>query len=447
MNLITFSLKSAAVKWWRSLTLGFLILAAAFIIISAGSFITAIRHKVENVIIRGVTGHIQIRSENSREGDMVEQYNKGWDAIQPMNPITVAAIQKLLHLKFPQVETALLIRRSGFLTNLEKKEATMLIGIEPGAKQYKDAFLLKEGRYLNSKNGAAEILLTEEQAASFHVKTGDMITITTKNQYGLNARLDLKVAGIGNFIMLSLFSYKACYLSNEAMRKLLHLGPGSATDIILFTGNPGQTFAIIRNLSRELSAAKIDNTITAGEMLKSSELKITEFDVKEDLTSNRKVKISSYTEMGLSFKSIGDTMSVMLNLLVLFLMIIVSVLIVNLVYLMGLERYREIGTMRALGFSRNQVARIFIGEILSISLLFGVLGSMLSAGLTYFLGRAGIPSPIPAMDFIMGKSLSLELDLVQVPITLGVITCFSLAASLYPAYQACSMDPAQTLRS
>ncbi|HEX3045953.1 MAG TPA: FtsX-like permease family protein, partial [Bacillota bacterium] len=183
------------------------------------------------------------------------------------------------------------------------------------------------------------------------------------------------------------------------------------------------------------------------ETLKSSDLKVTEFDIKEDQTEPEKVKISGASEMGLSFKSIGDTMFVMLNILVLFLMIIVSFLIVNLVYLMGLERYREIGTMRALGFSRSQVTRIFIGEILSISLLFGLLGSLLSAGIVYFLGRAGVPSPIPAMDFIMGKSLSLELDPVQIPITLGVITAFSLAAALYPAYQACSVDPAQTLRS
>lgn len=446
MNLISFSVKNATVKWWRSLTLGFLIFAATLVMVIAGSFISAIKHKVENVILQGFTGHIQIRSDKSQEGDMVEQYNKGWDAIQPLRPASVASIQKLLHQKFPQVDSSLLIRRSGFLVNPEKKQETTFIGIEPNAKQYQNAFLLKEGKYLDLLNPAG-ILLTEEQAAAFHLKTGDSITITTKNQYGHNSTLDLKVVGIGNFIMLSLFSYKACYLSNDSMRKLLSLDPGSATDLILFTPNPGQTTSLIRDISSELTAAKVENTITAQETLKSSDLKVTEFDIKEDQTEPEKVKISGASEMGLSFKSIGDTMFIMLNILVLFLMIIVSFLIVNLVYLMGLERYREIGTMRALGFSRSQVTRIFIGEILSISLLFGLLGSLLSAGIVYFLGRAGVPSPIPAMDFIMGKSLSLELDPVQIPITLGVITAFSLAAALYPAYQACSVDPAQTLRS
>jgi ABC-type lipoprotein release transport system permease subunit len=47
----------------------------------------------------------------------------------------------------------------------------------------------------------------------------------------------------------------------------------------------------------------------------------------------------------------------------------------------------------------------------------------------------------------MGKTLTLEPDLSSIGINLLIIMIFSLAASFYPAWKACSIDPAQAIRS
>lgn len=445
MNLFRLSLKNATAKWWRSFTLGFLILAASLVMMISGSMILAIKNKVTKVIQYGFTGQIQIRAEGSREADMVEQYNKAWDSLQPMPPATIRNVLGVVAKEFPRTGHTILTRQSVYLTRDGKREETMLIGIEPDFKTYREAFLLKEGRYINPA-AANEITLTEEQAGNFKAKLGDTLRVTTKNRYGLNSEAELNVVGIGNFIMLSLFSYKANYVPASCVQKLAGFDPGEATDILLFTGGEKPEAQMIGKLSLVLCRQGTGNVISAAEKLSSEDLKVTSLKFDADQVSRGKVRISSHLEMGKVFKSVGDSLFVTLNVLVVLMMIIISILIFNLVYLMGIERYREIGTLRAIGFSRNLVIRIFMGEILSITLLASLAGVLISSGLILLFGWTGIPSPVAAMDFIMGKTLYPVLDLGQIVTTIAILTGFSLLASFYPAYKAAALDPAQTIR-
>lgn len=444
MRLLGLSFKYATVKWWRSLTLGFFIFSVSFVMVISGSFITAARNKVDKVVTNGITGHIQIRSGQTMEGDMAVQYNPGWDALKPIDKETISAVTKIVNEKFSDVKLYPMVRRSAFLTQGDKREETMLLGIAPDFDSYKEAFLLKEGRYLDPE-AEDEILLTEEQANSFKVKTGDTISITTKNIYGLNSSVDLKVVGIGNYIMLSLFSYKADYTSENTVTKLAGTSKGEVTDLLLYLQNGDKAKAYVNELAAELKAKGIKYTITANEKLKSEDLEIR--DLELDSTDAGGVMLSSYEEMGVTFKGVSDTMFVLLNFLVAFLLIIVSILIVNLVYMTGLERFREIGTLRAIGFSRFQVIRIFMGEILSVSLISGLVGILSALAIVAVLGMSGVASPIPALDFMMGKTLNLEIDPGSIAVNMAVIIGFSFAASFFPAYKACSVDPAETLRT
>lgn len=446
MNLIRLSLKNAMAKWWRSFTLVFFILAASLVMMISGSMIQAIKSKVTRVIQQGFTGQIQIRADNSREGDMVAQYNKAWDSICPLSATTISNVLGVVTWEFPKASYTVLTRQSAYLTRRGKREETMLIGIEPDFKTYREAFLLTAGRYVNPA-AENEITLTGEQAAGFGVKVGDTLRVSTKNRYGLNSEAELKVVGTGNFIMLSLFSYKADYVSASCIRKLAGLEPGEATDILLFSGGREPESQMVRKLSLALSRQGTGNVISATEKMTSEDLKVTgiKFTVEKD--NREKVKISSHLEMGKVFKSVGDSLFVTLNVLVIFMLIIIGILIFNLVYLMGIERHREIGTLRAIGFSRNRVIGIFMGEILIITLFAALAGILISCGLILFLGRTGIPSPVEAMSFIMGKTLYPEFNLGQVVTTIITLTGFSLLASFYPAYKAAAVDPAQTIRS
>lgn len=445
MNFATLVFRNVTVKWWRSLTLGVLIFAVGLVMVLFSSLTEAVKDKVDKVILQGITGHLQIRSDQSMEGDMVEQYQKGWDALKPLSPAVTDKISALLDREFPETHSTHLVRQGAFLQQGGKREETMLIGIDPRLSSYREAFLLQSGRYL-SPGASDEILLTLEQARTFGVSVGDRIRIATKNRFGLNASVDLKVAGIGNFIMLSLFSYKACYLHADAVQDLVRYNKGEVTDLILFLPHPRHTEETIRRLARGLERESISYTITRDEKLASSDLKVKDLSFGTE-EKTEKVKISDFKEMGQVFRSTGEIMFVTLNILVFFLLVIVGILIINLVSMMGMERYREIGTLRAIGFGRLRLIFLFLLEILMISLCAGCGGILTGIGLILFLGRAGISSPIPAMDFIMGRNLVLEPAPGVVASGLVIIMLFSLAASFYPAYKATSIEPARALRS
>ena len=92
------------------------------------------------------------------------------------------------------------------------------------------------------------------------------------------------------------------------------------------------------------------------------------------------------------------------------------------------------------------LVKIFMTEILSIAFVFGLLGTLISSIFVIILGRKGIPSPVPALDYVMGRTLFLEINSFQIILTLIIIFGFSFLASFYPAYKACLLKPAETLR-
>ncbi len=107
----------------------------------------------------------------------------------------------------------------------------------------------------------------------------------------------------------------------------------------------------------------------------------------------------------------------------------------NTVMMSTFERTREIGTLRALGWSRRRVLVMVLGESLALGLVGGVVGCVAGAALLYPLSQQ------PALSFLQGR-LSAGL-LVQ-----GLVTAVLLGAvgGLYPARWASRLLPVEAMR-
>lgn len=445
MKITLLSFRNATGNLRRTLTFGFFIFSATFILIFSNIFVLTAKSKVENVLTNGLCGHVQIRSESSREDDMAAQYTGKWDMLKPIDSEMIGKLDAILSEKFSNADTAKLVRRKAELHNGEISKDTMLIGLPDDMETYRDAFLLKEGHYLTPGN-SNEILLTEEQASLLGVGIGDNVSVKTKNRYGLNEECSLEVVGIGNFIMLSLFSYNAGYTSDDAVRRLAAYTDDEATDIILYLTDKATADVALKELAAQMQLQGMKYTISADEKLKSEDLKISSisFDDDEDEVG---IKLSTYNEMGENYKASGDAMFIAVGILSAVLLIIVSVLIINLVYMAGAERYKEIGTLRAVGFSRRLAVSIFMTEITGVSVISSALGSLFCAGLVISSRVFDIKTPIPFLSYILGETLRLEFNPGVFASNFSLILAFSLAASFLPAYRACSVKPAEAIRT
>ncbi len=99
------------------------------------------------------------------------------------------------------------------------------------------------------------------------------------------------------------------------------------------------------------------------------------------------------------------------------------------------ERTREIGVLRAIGWTRQRIIKMIIGESILLSLIAIVVGLIAGIGIVEILGSTGmIPGLMPSF------SVSLFVKGIGVALLLGII------GGIYPAYRASRLEPTEALR-
>ncbi len=124
-------------------------------------------------------------------------------------------------------------------------------------------------------------------------------------------------------------------------------------------------------------------------------------------------------------------------------LIVAALGIINTMVMSILERTREIGIMKSIGASENEIKLIFFTEAAVIGSIGAILGLMLGWIVTRIANIVANAQLLPA-----GES---PVDLFYFPLwlILGAIAfsvCISLIAGLYPAIRAARVDPIQALR-
>ena len=246
-------------------------------------------------------------------------------------------------------------------------------------------------------------------------KVGDVITITSSEIKGgrvTNVRnVNVVVSGVlGEYGGALIFSPdQTVFLNLEAGRKLLSLKEWSGIFILL--KDPTYVGDFIKNIRKSYSGRL---TIIAFQAIAKMASSIASAVTFINFTT-------SLSALAVAVAGITATM-------------VTSVI----------ERTREIGVMKAVGFTDAQVVAMILVESLAMSLIGGSIGIALGVVGAYALASRGLEITAETTTFLVVARPALTSDLFL--LTFGLTVFVGVAGGLLPAYMASKIPPAVALR-
>ena len=136
----------------------------------------------------------------------------------------------------------------------------------------------------------------------------------------------------------------------------------------------------------------------------------------------------------------------------LILFVIVALAILNAIFISVLHRKRELGLLRALGLSGRETGLVVYIEGMLLTVASGIVGVGLGLAVVWLFLRDGLD-----MTGLMPEDLNfggIAFDPVMVPVieakhvvqSVLMTAAIGLTASLYPAWHAARLDPAETVK-
>ena len=153
--------------------------------------------------------------------------------------------------------------------------------------------------------------------------------------------------------------------------------------------------------------------------------------------------VISYTDyIGLMMSSVCTVINAISYVLIAFVsisLIVSSIMIGIITYISVLERTKEIGILRSIGASKQDISRVFNAETMIVGLISGGLG----IGITMLLN---IPINI-VLKNITNLSIRSTLPVAGAVILVAISVLLTLIAGLIPSRVASKKDPVEALRS
>jgi putative ABC transport system permease protein len=247
------------------------------------------------------------------------------------------------------------------------------------------------------------ILMSQTLATRFGIKPGDSITLRPGNQ-----RVDVRIVG------LLRADDKA---SQEALDDLLLTDIATAQEIV---GRPGVISRIDLILAEDYDTSPIETMLPSGATLLSSR------------------------EANGTLEQMTAAFELNLQALSLLALVVGVFLIYNTVTFSVVQRRPIIGTLRALGATRDQIFTLILGE----AFILGLVGTVMGLGLGIIFGRAAVGLVSQTIsDLYFNVSVQ---SITVAPFTLikgAAIGLFaSVAAAFVPSIDATRTPPVGTLR-
>lgn len=300
----------------------------------------------------------------------------------------------------------------GFVRRGEALESVILVGTD--LARYQNIIPLDE--YLISgelRVGADNVLIGSELAKDLGVEVGSKLRLDTgqddgdsspsnnlSNNLGSNLSNNSAVVNIAGIFELGVRELDAryVYLDLKQAQSLLNL-PGGITVIDLTVEDIFEAEEIAAQVGR-LTSLQAESWIQTNAQLLS----------------------------GLTAQSLSS------NMIVVFVAISVAFGIASVLSVSVVQRTREIGILRAMGATRQQILRIFLIQ----GAIFGLLGSIVGSGVSYVL--------VWSFNTFGPDIFTIPISINLILVTMSLATLTGVIAAAIPARRAAALDPVVAIR-
>lgn len=411
MNLMKIPLRNIQLNKKRTISLGFFIFLSALILVLVSSVIETVITNMTTTLTKSITGEVQIRPLNTTEEEMIS-FTKTWDSLEVYNTEEIESLNAILSSN-SEISYEMRLRGSGILQKNTDTAPVNFIGVDTTANNYSEKIKLVEGTFLDNtvENG---ILIPDTIAKRLSIQVGDEISILTQKD-GNSALFGVEIIGTIEVPVLSMFNIQPVFMNITTARTLTGNESNGCSELILFSNN-------------QIAVNKLMNTI-------EDSLKNGEFD---------NYKVSTWEDMGGAILGGIQMYMAMFYIFFAIFLIIIAVLMVNMISMMGLERKKDIGTMKAIGFGRKHIIGLFVGEITLISVIGDIAGCLMGTVIAVILSNSVISIGAP-LNFALGNEFTMIFKPVTIiPIFLLMII-YAALVSFIPASKLSKLDAVKTL--
>ena len=161
--------------------------------------------------------------------------------------------------------------------------------------------------------------------------------------------------------------------------------------------------------------------------------------------SHPRLKVVSWREYAPIFAEIVLGFDVMMKSVEAILLAICVLLVIKLTTFSIIERYSEIGTLRALGFSRADIVFQFATEGFLIIAAGALLGFLLGAGVIAALHATGVRNSLTFFAYVVGDGFRPGFHAAKIALVATVFLAVAVLAPLLPAIQGGRLSILKTL--
>ena len=293
----------------------------------------------------------------------------------------------------------------GFVRRGEALESVILVGTD--LERYQKIIPLNE--YLISgelRLGADNVLIGSELAKDLGVEVGSKLRLDTgqdssdSSSIGNDVSNNSAIVNIAGIFELGVRELDAryVYLDLKQAQSLLSL-PGGITVIDLTVEDIFEAEEIAAQVGRLTS-----------------------------LQAESWIKTNAQLLNGLTAQSLSS------NMIVVFVAISVAFGIASVLSVSVVQRTREIGILRAMGATRQQILRIFLVQ----GAVFGLLGSIVGSGVSYVL--------VWSFNTFGPNIFTIPISINLILVTMSLATLTGVIAAAIPARRAAALDPVVAIR-